>query len=169
MSPGVVKSLFYGSDMTVNVDTLDFSPAKIGDILIRQNLLSVEELDRALLQQQLDPHLKLGEILVRNNSLSLSQLKFYLKNQNVKFGQLLVEKKILKENYLQELLALQGDADNPLGKILIEHTNASKEQIEDVLIEQYLRRKGLFLADTTHHEVVTERSPELTATNQSSN
>ncbi|MEL6930585.1 MAG: WecB/TagA/CpsF family glycosyltransferase [Cyanobacteria bacterium J06600_6] len=168
MSPGVAKSLFYGSDMTVNVDTLDFSPAKIGDILIRQNLLSVEELDRALLQQQLDPDLKLGEILVRNHSLSLSQLKFYLKNQNVKFGQLLVEKKILKENYLQELLTLQGEANNPLGKILLEHTNASREQIEDVLIEQYLRRKGLFLADSASNQTVM-RSPDVTVTSQNLN
>ena len=161
MAPGVAKSLFYGSDMTMDVDALDFSPAKIGDILIRQNLLSAEELDKALIQQQLDPNLKLGEILVRNNSLSLSQLKFYLKNQNVKFGQLLVEKKILKENNLQELLALQGDANNPLGEILIEHTNASKEQIEDILIEQYLRRKGLFLADLTHQDLALTQSLEL--------
>ena len=166
MAPGVAKSLFYGSDMTMNVDTLDFSPAKIGDILIRQNLLSAEELDLALLQQQLDPNLRLGEILVRNNSLSLSQLKFYLKNQNVKFGQLLVEKKILKENNLQELLALQGNANNPLGKILIEQTNASKEQIEDILIEQYLRRKGLFLTDPAHLDIAVSRSLDLAIINQ---
>ena len=168
MAPGVAKSLFYGSDMTMNVDTLDFSPAKIGDILIRQNLLSAEELDEALIQQQLDPNLKLGEILVRNNSLSLSQLKFYLKNQNVKFGQLLVEKKILKENYLQELLALQGDASNPLGKILIEHTNASQEQVEEILIEQYLKRKGLFLADS-NHDLVSSQLLELSMMHQESN
>ncbi|MEO1671934.1 MAG: WecB/TagA/CpsF family glycosyltransferase [Cyanobacteria bacterium J06631_2] len=163
MSPGVAKSLFYGMDMTMDldVDHLDFSPAKIGDILIRQNLLSAEELDQALIQQQLNPNLKLGEILVRNNSLSLSQLKFYLKNQNVKFGQLLVEKKILKENNLQELLLLQGDAKNPLGKLLIEQKNASREQVEDILIEQYLRRKGLFLADPVHHEITTSRSLDL--------
>ncbi|MEO1693105.1 MAG: WecB/TagA/CpsF family glycosyltransferase [Cyanobacteria bacterium J06631_6] len=168
MSPGVAKSLFYGMDMTMDldVDRLDFSPAKIGDILIRQNLLSVEELDQALIQQQLNPNLKLGEILVRNNSLSLSQLKFYLKNQNVKFGQLLVEKKILKENNLQELLLLQGDANNPLGKLLIEQKNASREQVEDILIEQYLRRKGLFLADPVHHETADSRSLDLVVANK---
>lgn len=163
MTPGVAKSLFYGSDMTMNmdVDNLDFSPAKIGDILIKQQLLSAEELDQALLQQQLNPNLKLGEILVQNNSLSLSQLKFYLKNQNVKFGQLLVEKKILKEKNLQKLLSLQGNGNDPLGKILLEHTNASKEQVEDILIEQYLRRKGMFLSDPTHQEVSLERSLEI--------
>ena len=167
IAPEVAKSLFYSTDLTMDVDRLDFSPAKIGDILIRQNLLSAEELDQALLQQQLNPNLKLGEILVRNNSLSLSQLKFYLKNQNVKLGQLLVEKKIVKENNLQELLSLQGNANDPLGKILIEHTNASKEQVEDILIEQYLRRKGLFLADPVHHNILAERSRQLAMLSQS--
>ena len=164
VSPGVAKSLFYGTDLTVNVDNLDFSPAKIGDILMRQNLLSAEELDRALLQQQLDPSLKLGEILIQNNALSLSQLKFYLKNQNVKFGQLLVDKKILKENNLQELLSFQGEANDRLGKIAIARKNISPEQIEDILIEQYLRRKGLFLADSTHQHITLERSLNIPVT-----
>ena len=167
ITPDVDKSLFSGTDMTMDVENLDFSPAKIGDILMRQNLLSAEELDQALLLQQLNPNLKLGEILVRNNSLSLSQLKFYLKNQNVKFGQLLVEKKILKENNLQELLSMQNNADNRLGKIIIEHKNVSKEQVEDILIEQYLRRKGLFLADQLNHESVPMRSLDLSIVTKS--
>ncbi len=169
MSPAEEKSLFSESDMFGDVDNLDFSPAKIGNILIRQNLLSSEELEQALLEQQLNPNLKLGEILIDNNSLSLSQLKFYLKNQNVKFGQLLVEKKIIKENNLQNLLLLQNNADNRLGKILIEHKNASREQVEDILIEQYLRRKGLFLADPVHHEEMSERSLDLIMASQGFN
>jgi N-acetylglucosaminyldiphosphoundecaprenol N-acetyl-beta-D-mannosaminyltransferase len=169
ISPAEEKSLFSESDMFRDVDNLDFSPAKIGNILIRQNLLSSEELEQALLEQQLNPNLKLGEILIHNNSLSLSQLKFYLKNQNVKFGQLLVEKKIIKENNLQNLLSLQNNADNRLGKILIEHKNASREQVEDILIEQYLRRKGLFLADPVHHEKISERSLDLIMTSQGFN
>ena len=167
MTPGVAKSLFSGSAMTMDVEKLDFSPAKIGSILMRQNLLSAEELEQALLQQKLDPNLKLGEILVRNNSLSVSQLKFYLKNQNVKFGQLLVEKKILKPNNLEELLSLQSNADNRLGKIIIERKNVSKDRVEEILIEQYLRRKGLFLADPIHCEPMLMRSPELTMIGQS--
>ncbi|MGF1588227.1 MAG: WecB/TagA/CpsF family glycosyltransferase [Pleurocapsa sp.] len=165
MTPGGAKSLFSGAAMTMDVENLDFSPAKIGSILMKQNLLSAEELKQALLQQKLNPNLKLGEILVRNNSLSLSQLKFYLKNQNIKFGQLLVEKKILKQNNLQELLSLQGNADNRLGKIIIERKNVSKDQVEEILIEQYLRRKGLFLADPIHCEPTLMRSLDLATAN----
>lgn len=167
MEPGVAQSLFSGTNMNMDVESLDFSPAKIGNILMRQNILSAEELERALSQQERDPDLKLGEILVRNNSLSLSQLKFYLKNQNVKFGQLLVEKKILKENNLQELLSLQTNAKNPLGKIIIERKNIPETQIEDILIEQYLRRKGLFLADPMHTENLSERALDLAVSSQS--
>ncbi|PSB06646.1 glycosyltransferase [Pleurocapsa sp. CCALA 161] len=142
-----VKSIFSQANLSLDIDNLDFSPEKIGKILQEQNLLSAQELDQALLLQELNPNLKLGEILVRNNSLSVSQLKFYLKNQNVKLGQLLVEKKILRENKLQELLSLQSITEQKLGSILIENKNVSREQIEDILLEQYLRRKGLFLSD----------------------
>ncbi|NJO98331.1 MAG: hypothetical protein HC764_21980 [Pleurocapsa sp. CRU_1_2] len=53
----------------------------------------------------------------------------------------------MRENKLQELLSLQSITEQKLGSILIDNKNVSREQIEDILIEQYLRRKGLFLAD----------------------
>ena len=166
MEPGVAQSLFSGTNMNMDVESLDFSPAKIGNILMRQNILSAEELERALLEQQLNPDLKLGEILLRSNSLSLPQLKFYLKNQNVKFGELLVHKKILKPDNLQELLSLQNNANNRLGKIIVEQKNIPETQIEDILIEQYLRRQGLFLADPIHPENLSRRSLDLVMPSQ---
>lgn len=166
MTPGMAKSLFTGSNMTMDVESLDFSPEKIGNILMRQNILDKEQLEQALLQQKLYPDLKLGEILVHSNALSLSQLKFYLKNQNVKLGQLLIEKKIIKQNNLQELLALQSIANNRLGKIIIDRKNISPAQIEDILIEQYLRRKGLFLADPMHYEDLAKRSLDAAVISQ---
>ena len=167
MTPGGAKSLFLGTDTEIDLENLDFSPAKIGDILMRQNLLNSEELERALLEQQLNPNLKLGEILLKNNALSLPQLKFYLKNQNVKFGELLVDKKILKENSLHKLLTLQSNADRRLGTILIEQRNATPEQVEDILIEQYLRRKGLFLADPAHPVAIAKQAPQIEIASQS--
>ena len=161
MTPGVAKSLFTGSNMMMDVESLDFSPEKIGNILMRQSILAREELEQALLQQKLRPDLKLGEILVHNNAVSLSQLKFHLKNQNVKLGQLLIEKKIIKQHNLQELLALQSSANSRLGKIIIEQKNIPQTQMEDILLEQYLRRKGLFLADSMHYEDLARRSLNL--------
>ena len=166
ITPGGAKSLFSGVNAEIDLENLDLSPAKIGDILMRQNLLNAEELERALLEQQLNPELKIGEILLKNKALSLPQLKFYLKNQNVKFGELLVNKKILKENNLQELLSLQSNADRRLGKILIEQRNATPEQVEEILIEQYLRRKGLFLADPAHPDAIARQSLGLAIANE---
>lgn len=79
-------------NMVVDVNGLDFSPEKLGEILVRQEIISKEELELALLQQISQPTLKLGQILVRLGLISLSQLKFYLRNQNARFGELLLEK-----------------------------------------------------------------------------
>ena len=74
--------------------------------------------------------------------------------------------KLTLENNLQELLAIQNNADNRLGKIIIEHKNVSQEQVEDILIEQYLRRKGLFLADPVNQVTVERRSLDVVTTSQ---
>ena len=134
-------------NVVVEVETLDFSPEKLGEILIRQNVLTREELEQTLSQQKLKPNLKIGEILVRSNLISLSQLKFYLKNQNIKLGQLLVEKKQIKQHSLKNILNLQNNTNNKLGEIVLEQKLMSQDQLKEVLIEQYLRHKGLFLAE----------------------
>ena len=86
----------------------------MGEILVRQGLLTREELTSALSEQQQFPNLKLGEILVRKDYISLPQLKYYLKNQNIRLG---VERKLISE-----------------------------QQLQASLLEQYYRRKGLWLS-----------------------
>ena len=137
-------------NMVVELETMDFSPRKLGEILIRQNAISKKQLEQALAQQQLNPNLKIGEILVRNNSISLPQLKFYLKNQNIKLGELLIERKIIKMQNLNRVLQIQNQAKSKLGEILVEQKIISLSQLKDVLINQYTRRKGLYLADWKH-------------------
>ncbi len=132
-------------NIVVDVETLDFSPEKLGEILIRQNVITREELEQALSQQKLKPNLKIGEILVRSNQISLPQLKFYLKNQNIKLGQLLVERKILKQSNLKNILAIEDSSNKRLGEIVLEKYDLSEDQLKEVLIELYIRRKGLLL------------------------
>ncbi len=134
-------------NMLVDVETLDFSPEKIGEILIRQSVITKEELEQGLSKQKLDPNLLIGEILVRNNFISLSQLKFYLKNQNMKLGNFLVEKKILKLRSLNNILQLQDANKKKLGELLVEQEIISQEKLQEILIELYIRRKGLFLTE----------------------
>ena len=129
----------------IDVETLDFSPEKLGEILIRQHLITREELEYVLSQQKFKPNLKIGEISVRSNLISLSQLKFYLKNQNIQLGELLIDKKILKQQGLSNILSLQKKMNKKLGQILVEQKIISEAKLKEVLIEQYIRRKGLFL------------------------
>ena len=134
-------------NIVVDIETLDFSSEKLGEILIRQNVILREELERALAQQKLEPDLKIGEIFVHNNFISLSQLKFYLKYQNIKLGELLVEKKILKQRSLNNILQLQDANKKKLGELLVEKQIMSQDKLQEILIELYTRRKGFFLTE----------------------
>lgn len=134
-------------NIVVDVDNLDFSPEKLGEILIRQEIITKEELRQALLQQVTKPKLKLGQILVRNGFLSLSQLKFYLRNQNARFSDLLLEKKILNRRSLKNILALGSKSDKKIGQVLLEQNIVSPDQLKELLIEHYTRKKGLFLTE----------------------
>jgi len=138
---------FTERNIIVDVDSLNFSPEKLGEILIRQEIITKEELKLALVQQITKPNLKLGQILVRLRLLSLSQLKFYLKNQNARFGDLLLEKKILNERSLKNILALCNNSDKKIGEIVVEQSIVSQDQVKELLIEHYTRKKGLFLAE----------------------
>ena len=143
------------TERNVDVETLDFSPEKLGEILIRQNVITREELEQALAEQNIKPNLKIGEILVRSNHISLSQLKFYLKNQTIKLGQLLVERKILKPSNLKNILALEDSSTKKLGEIVSEKYDLSEDQLKEVLIELYIRHKGLWVNDkiSNHHDL----------------
>ena len=134
-------------NILVDVDCLDFAPEKLGEILVRQEIVTREELRFALLQQVSQPHLKLGQILVNLHLLSLSQLKFYLKNQNAKFGEMLLEKRILNRRCLNNIIALCNDSEQKIGEVLLRQGIVSEYRLKQLLIEHYTRKKGLFLAE----------------------
>jgi N-acetylglucosaminyldiphosphoundecaprenol N-acetyl-beta-D-mannosaminyltransferase len=123
---------------------LDSEPAKIGEILIRQNLISQDSLSVALEQQRLT-HKKLGEILLEYSYLSPLELEYYLRNQRMRLGELLVYHQVVSEKNLNRLLAAQKMTKNRLGEIVRQQKILSREQIHQFLLEQYLRKKGLWL------------------------
>ena len=133
-------------NIVINLKTLNFPYEKLGEILVRQNIITRENLEQALSQQK-ESGLKIGEILVRRNHLSLSQLKFYLRNQKIEFGDFLIEKKILNHRSWENLLAIQEDSDKNLSEIILEQSILSEERFKELYIEYYTKRKGLFLAD----------------------
>ncbi len=88
--------------------------------------------------------------LYDNNLISRTQLRFYLKNQNIKFGDFLVEKKVLNQASLRKILALKNNSDKRLDEFILEQSILSEEQLKELLIEYYTKRKGLFLADSAN-------------------
>ncbi|MEM7756854.1 MAG: WecB/TagA/CpsF family glycosyltransferase [Cyanobacteria bacterium P01_A01_bin.40] len=134
-------------NVVVDVDSLDYSAEKLGEILVRQDIITKDELKVALLQQFSQPQLKLGQILVRLRLLSLSQLKFYLRNQNDRFGDLLLEKRILNRRSLKNIMTLCSQSEQKIGEVILEQSIVSKDQLKELLIEHYTRKKGLFLAE----------------------
>ena len=117
-------------NIAINLQALDSPYEKLGEILIRQNIVTRNDLEQALLQQESEPNSKLGEILVRKNLMTLSQLKFYLKNQSIKFGDFLVEKKVINRRSLKNILALKNDTDKKIGEIVLEQSILSEERSE---------------------------------------
>ena len=134
-------------NVTINLQAVDCPSEKLGEILVRQNVISREDLKQALSSQEKAHGLKLGEILVRSNLISLSQLKFYLKNQNIKFGDFLVERRIINQRSLENILNLKDESNKKIGEIILEQNILSEERLKELIVEFYTRRKGLYLAD----------------------
>lgn len=134
-------------NITVSLEAMKYIHTKLGEILVCQDVITQQDLEAALLEQKDKPNSRLGEILVRQNLLSRSQLKFYLKNQNISFGDFLVDKKILNRRSLKNVVALQNNSNKEIGEIVLEQSILSEERLKELFVEYYTRRKGLFLAE----------------------
>jgi N-acetylglucosaminyldiphosphoundecaprenol N-acetyl-beta-D-mannosaminyltransferase len=132
--------------LMLNIDELDTSPKKIGEILVRQDLITRDSLEKLIQEQKQSSDVKIGQILVKKNLISLPQLRYYLKNQNIKLGEILLEQKLIKYPKLKQVLLIQKSRENQkLGEILIQLNILSDEQVKMAVLEQYWRRKGLWL------------------------
>jgi N-acetylglucosaminyldiphosphoundecaprenol N-acetyl-beta-D-mannosaminyltransferase len=134
----------YSQDVNLDCPIEDLQPLKIGEILVRQNLVSETSLSMALEKQYLQ-NKKLGEILVAQQDISPAELEYHLKNQKIKLGELLVQHKIVSQSQLNQWLEMQKSTSKKLGEIIVEKKILSHKQIKQFLIEQYCRRQGLWL------------------------
>lgn len=124
---------------------VDLTPARIGEILVRQNLISPNLLETALKEQQRDCG-KLGEILLKEGFVSQPELEYHLTNQRIKLGEILVLNGIISQRKLSKYLRQQSNQQK-LGEILVQKESVSPEKLAQCLREQYLRKQGLWLLD----------------------
>lgn len=141
--------------------TEHFQPLKIGEMLLRQNLVSEDSLSLALEKQRLTQQ-KLGEILVYQKDISQAELEYCLTNQNIKLGELLVRSKVVSQTRLKRLLKAQQSQHKKLGELIVEQKVLSPEQIKQFLIEQYCRQQGLWLTGLDRLETF-EKAESLVA------
>jgi N-acetylglucosaminyldiphosphoundecaprenol N-acetyl-beta-D-mannosaminyltransferase len=142
-----------GSSLNSSLDffALDSGASKIGEILVRQNIISNRDLLMAL-EEQHSSKRKLGEILIDRGYISVDELEYYLKNQKVKLGELLVENSAIAPNRLNRLLSQQKLSRKKLGELLIEKDILSTQQLQEFLREQYWRHHGLWLMNEKINE-----------------
>jgi N-acetylglucosaminyldiphosphoundecaprenol N-acetyl-beta-D-mannosaminyltransferase len=83
--------------------------ARIGEILVRQNVISEACLKEALEEQKnyQDRHYKIGEILLNKGYINLNELEYYLNEQHLKLGNILLEKNLISHDTLDSILLEQ--------------------------------------------------------------
>jgi N-acetylglucosaminyldiphosphoundecaprenol N-acetyl-beta-D-mannosaminyltransferase len=136
---------------------VSLKPPKIGEILLRQSLVSETTLSIALEEQHLKKK-RLGEILVERGDISPAELEYHLQNQKIKLGELLVQNHVISQNKLNKLLDLQKSNNCKLGEMMVQQKVISYERLEQFLLEQYWRKQGLWLMS---NEVSSDRSSWL--------
>ncbi|AFY71619.1 glycosyl transferase, WecB/TagA/CpsF family [Thalassoporum mexicanum PCC 7367] len=118
--------------------------AMIGEILVKHRIITKTHLAQALQQQQQTGQ-KLGEILIQNQLVSALELEKSLKNQSIKLGQLLVRNQIISQELLEQTLQKQKRSHAKLGECLLQQGVVAPEQLENILLEQCWRRKGVWM------------------------
>jgi N-acetylglucosaminyldiphosphoundecaprenol N-acetyl-beta-D-mannosaminyltransferase len=144
-SKGSFESFYPTRDASLDFLVVNSESCKIGEILVKQNLVSDDCLSLALKEQQKN-YKKIGEILIEQGFISEPELKYHLKNQKIKLGELLVDNNVISPNQLNKLLARQKVNHKKLGEIIAQEKILSHEQIERFLLEQYWRHQGRWLA-----------------------
>lgn len=113
---------------------------KFGEFLIENNIITEEELKRAL-SQQTTGHYKFGESGFELGIIEEEQVDIVLralteeKNAGKKFGEVAEELGIISPDEVDEILELQEDIAIRLGEIVAMSGYVSKEEIEKCLEE----------------------------------
>src|SRR5690242_7990481 len=109
----------------------EVSKPKIGELLLKDGLITPEQLQEALAtQKRQSVYMPLGEICVEMKLLSRDQLKALLSkhHKRIPLGELLINLGLVTAEQVQESLQAQKSSGKKLGAVLIEkgflHENA---------------------------------------------
>ncbi|MFQ5518687.1 MAG: ATPase, T2SS/T4P/T4SS family, partial [Mariprofundus sp.] len=121
-------------------------PERLGDLLIDQEILSAEDVQKALdIQSENLP--SLGDVLKQQGKVSDGEIDIALetqKLQRMKLGDLLIDQELVSQEDVHEALQEQSEAvDMPLGHILIEKGKVQDADLDSALQIQNRRKMRL--------------------------
>jgi type II secretory ATPase GspE/PulE/Tfp pilus assembly ATPase PilB-like protein len=135
---------------------------RLGDALVEQHLVSPQQRDEALAEQQDLRNRKLGDILVVSRIVTPQQLEEAIEQQSkmpmVRIGEALVALGYVSEAQLGDALSQQlGDRNVPLGELLVKKGLVSRVDLQTALA----RKMGYPLVDVTQFPVDSDAVTRL--------
>lgn len=120
--------------------------SRLGQFFLRTSALDEETLE-GLLREQAGSHKRLGELLVEKGMISQEDLDKALENQQILLGEVLVKHNYISGEHLELALKQQRETFQPLGEILIQSGWVTAQEMEQALKEQHWRRNGFWFLD----------------------
>jgi hypothetical protein len=118
----------------------DLQRGLLGEILIREGLITEAQLEAALeLQREVDQDTPLGQLLVRSGAITQRQLNTVLDRYRKKYrlGDILVETEAITEQHLQVALDHQKKTGLRLGETLLLLNFITEEVLNQALCKQF--------------------------------
>jgi hypothetical protein len=120
--------------------------SRLGQFFLRTSALDEQELD-AILREQSTTQKRLGELLVEKGMISQEELDRALENQQILLGEVLVKHNYITQQQLEIALQRQSQTFEPLGEILVREGWVTVQEMEQALKEQHWRRNGFWFLD----------------------
>lgn len=131
--------------------------SRIGDLLIEDNMATIEQVEQAVDVQQQMRSQKIGDILLTKHIVTADQLLSAIEQQSkmpmVRIGEALIAMGMISQDQLGEALEQQKrDRSVPLGEILVTMGLVSRQDMQTALA----RKMGYPLVDVQHFPVEAE-------------
>jgi type II secretory ATPase GspE/PulE/Tfp pilus assembly ATPase PilB-like protein len=112
---------------------------KLGELLVKSNLVTTEQFQHALDLQMLTPSQPIGQILCQLNFISKKDLNYVLdfNNKRQKLGEILISQNLIDESRLNSALEMCREWNIPLGRALIKQHLIEEEQLAKAIAFQH--------------------------------
>lgn len=115
------------------------SDKKIGELLIDNKLITVEQFNEALEMQRICPSQPIGQLLCQLGFLKAGDLEYVLDHNNKrrKLGEILISQNLINEERLNNALTTSKSEKIPLGRALIRQHLIEEEQLSRAVATQH--------------------------------